>query len=876
MASKAVNRPVDEKAKETDINTKLQLFGIFQAFANGKVPSNQQIDVALNSAIASKALSSPSGKLSEEGRKLVADLKDIIEKAKVLLLTKNDGNLLQDFVWQTEQISGGNATTPNAPVDKEKARQHGNEALEGLRTLGSLIISNGQFRKLLNDAVILMRSIAGDAASHAAGKVSPPEDQLAQIDHPAQDDTWHEDPLVNASEHKSKLRGFFQKQKPEAQRIAGDATQAAHPEDSRDPTHAADDLARREQQGQPTGIDINAGGREAAGQVRDHVSQQVPDDVKDRARGTRADAQNYLKGKMPQERREQTIWRLKKMVVEIQGHKDYQRAVETLLSLAEQYAGHARDMTAQGSQTVKGAHTDDSLKTAETDLKTLLERFANSTSMDDIFDAINQIYRDADRDPELKDWFKKMDTYVRKCLQEQGFVMRDEATDEWNALYDQGEYLLRRKYRGHTDRILDEIKYFGQQFDADPQNKALGEAVQKLFLDLGNDESGKAAFKPHLLKDVRDVIVPTILENVRYVPIPRIEYTDPMVDLVIENLVLESDNLAPNIAEVTSDNYWRWGRKTATNKNKNRVVLAISGVQADLRDVSYYVKKKSGFPSLSDTGVMDIFLGGSGFSFTIDMETADKSDKTHFFKINHVKTDISGISLKVKKSTHKLLLLVAKPVLLRAIRPALQRAVEAQIKQNAHKFDAIIYRINEEARKAEADARANPSPENVQSIFQRYWTAAQQQIMQGQRKAAEVQAKMEDRKVNMAITQHDSIFPSVKLPGGISTKATEYKELAAKGDKWESPVFSIGSAKPSSNLPKLAAVRRRGGHGASSNGAGAHTGNGADGYADHNPNGAFASHMDQAFEKAPGANGHGANGHSTLLRDQNPVLTGAV
>jgi hypothetical protein len=29
-----------------------------------------------------------------------------------------------------------------------------------------------------------------------------------------------------------------------------------------------------------------------------------------------------LKDKMPQERREQTIWRLKKMVVEIQGHQD--------------------------------------------------------------------------------------------------------------------------------------------------------------------------------------------------------------------------------------------------------------------------------------------------------------------------------------------------------------------------------------------------------------------------------------------------------------------------------------------------------------------------------------------------------------------------
>lgn len=48
-----------------------------------------------------------------------------------------------------------------------------------------------------------------------------------------------------------------------------------------------------------------------------------------------------------------------------------------------------------------------------TQLKTLIERFANSTSSDDFFDALNNIYRDADKDPELKGWFKHIDAFVR-------------------------------------------------------------------------------------------------------------------------------------------------------------------------------------------------------------------------------------------------------------------------------------------------------------------------------------------------------------------------------------------------------------------------------------------------------------------------------
>lgn len=48
-----------------------------------------------------------------------------------------------------------------------------------------------------------------------------------------------------------------------------------------------------------------------------------------------------------------------------------------------------------------------------TSLKTLLERFANSTSFDDLFESINQIYKDADSDPELKGFFNNVSADAR-------------------------------------------------------------------------------------------------------------------------------------------------------------------------------------------------------------------------------------------------------------------------------------------------------------------------------------------------------------------------------------------------------------------------------------------------------------------------------
>ncbi|KAF2787484.1 hypothetical protein K505DRAFT_329656 [Melanomma pulvis-pyrius CBS 109.77] len=885
MSSKAVNRPVDLKQKETDVNNKLQLYGIYSAFANGKVPSNKQIDVALNSALVSSPLSSPSKKLSPDGQKLVADLKDVIEQAKVLLLTKNEGNLLQDFIFQTQQISGGNAQVPGAPVDKDTAKQHGNEALEGLRTLGTLLISNGQFRKLLSDATILLRDIAGDAAANTANRVKPSEDQLSQIDRPADDNTWHEVPDMSKGNLQSQLKNKVPFSKKDAEKAAGDVNQAAHPDGSRDPVDTAN-LAQREQQ---TGAAQGLNGQAALGQTKQIVSENIPEEDKDRVREQRERAQNYLKGKMPEERREQTIWRLKKMVVEIQGHQDYQRAIETLLRLAEQYAGHGKNLAAQGKGSVQGAHEDDALQLAEADLKTLLERFANSTSFDDLVDSINQIYRDADQDPQLKNWFKHVDAFVRKCLQQQGFIMEDASNAEWNDVYDEGRELLRGRYRGHTDRIADEFKFLGQQFDADPQNKAFANSITKLFNDLGHDAEGNAEFKPHLLKDLQDVIIPGIFENVRYIPIPRIEYSDPMIDAVVENLVIEGDNLAPNVMELGSDNYWRWGRKQIQSKNKNKIMLSVSGVQMDLRDVSYYVKRKQGFPSITDKGVMDVFMGGTGFSFKVEMETADKDDKIHYFKINKVTTDIKNLQIKIKKSNHKLLFGLFKPLLLKVMRPVIQKVLEKQIKDSVNQLDAIIFDIKSEADKAAESAKRNPDPENLQNIYQRYATSANKRIMQGKQKKAELEERAKDTHVNVAVTQHDSMFKNISLPGGISTKATEYKDLAAKGDKWESPVFSIGSAKETSTLPKIAAVTRKphstaspsaiGGNGqASAFGAGSYgqpnVGNGGYGQPAGTGN-AFAGQVDNAFNGQ--ANGNvPTEGYNTTLGKQNPVLQGNI
>lgn len=667
----------------------------------------------------------------------------------------------------------------------------------------------------MSDSTVLLRDIAGDAAQNSANLVRPSEEARSQIDNPAEDNTWHEKPDLSRENLKEQIKstakantgiGGREDARAMANDVAGDATQSAHPSGSRDPADAAGLAARDQQDGTSSGLDAKSGAQAGLNSLQNKLSERIPQENKDRARDTMNKTKSYLGDKMPKERREQVIYRMKKMVTEIQSHQDYQQAIDTLLTLAERYTGHTKNVTQQSVGTVKQAHGNDHLSMAEADLKSLLERFANNTSFDDLIASINEVYRDADRDPEFKGWFRRVNTYIRRCLKETGYIMEDSSTTEYNEIYDKGQFLLRDRYKDHTNHIMDEFKFIADQFAADQQSQAFGNSMDKLFKHLGQDENGKPTFKPHLLKDLGQVIIPSIFENVRYVPVPRIEYSDPQFDAIVENLVIESDNLMPNLFEVGNDNYMRYGRSGNSSAFSHAVMVSASGIQCDLRDVSYYIKRKQGFPKITDLGVADIHLGGEGFSFKLKLATADAKDRRNFFKVEKIDVTIKHLDVKLKQSRHKLLFNIFRPLLFKVVTPVITKVIEVQIRKAINDLDTKAYAIHQEAQRAIDEAKRNPDPDNVKNIYQQYANAAQAKMMKGKEKT---KAATQDKTVNVAMTQHDSIFKSIKLPGGISSKATEYKDLATKGEKWESPVFAIGAAAGSTNLPKATPVTRK-------------------------------------------------------------------
>jgi len=56
---------------------------------------------------------------------------------------------------------------------------------------------------------------------------------------------------------------------------------------------------------------------------------------------------------------------------------------------------------------------------------------------------------------------------------------------------------------------------------------------------------------------------------------------------------------------------------TINDISHHEFTLTFGHIQADMRDVAFYFRKKSGIPKLTDSGLADVLLGGHGLTVRI-------------------------------------------------------------------------------------------------------------------------------------------------------------------------------------------------------------------------------------------------------------------
>ncbi|KAH8827080.1 hypothetical protein DL96DRAFT_1605435 [Flagelloscypha sp. PMI_526] len=793
-AKNAVIDPVNKQNKDADVERKIKFYSVIQAFSANKYPSNAQINQTLDYVLTHSPIDQD--QLSPDGRILIEDIRKIIATAQNLVQSKNSDELIQQWLHGTRQSLDVKDHTENikasvgqakdvAPPD-EKRKEDGQQAIQHIRTLFQLILTNSEVRKLLSDSGIVGRDLLARGASKAARQLAPPQHKLAQVDDTAPRDEFVQDEKVDkllSGRAFGKTKESKEEIKRETQEIQNEITEI----------EANDNLSEGAKE-------------EKKKSLKDRLQRlQLSPENRERLDQHTNRAKTFLMEEyFPKERRDQWIYRLKKVIIECQKHEDYQESLRWLLGAVEEYAKYGRD--AFTTADTKSLSSDPALRTSLSQLRTILERFANGKSLDGVINALDSLSQSAREDEELRAWFKDIDGYARKILLDTGYVLEPVCNKRGKEIRESGKQFYDVKYRAQFDGLFRAVQDWFTGMSEDPANVAFGEAWARLTKDLLFDESGSFKFKKHLWEDVRSTILPQLADKIGYVPIPRIEYTDPQIDLVVENLVLSGRNLFPNVVTLEAHNYVKFSPyKAIKDEHRHEIKLGLGQIQADMRDVAFYFRKKTGLVKTKDSGIADVLLGGSGVTATVHIASSPENDESSVFRVKSCVVKVDALKFSIRDSKHDFLYKTIKPLIAGLIKKQIQNAIADALVTGLQYVDGqligVRMRMKEAKLKAKAEAEAlaadsDGASQASETSALKAWREAfkRPNAADGSSEAGDVSMKANKRSSSQFKVVNDkrkSLLSHEGHPSGWVNRTTERKELASQGEGWGSPVFDI-------------------------------------------------------------------------------------
>lgn len=108
-------------AKQKATEEKYKLFSTWKAMSEGKMPHNAQLDDMLTKLINNQTIRSREHMVSDDGRRLLQDFRDLLQTLKRALHEKNQEELFQSMVYHSStQSSKAKLDTVSKTSDKDK------------------------------------------------------------------------------------------------------------------------------------------------------------------------------------------------------------------------------------------------------------------------------------------------------------------------------------------------------------------------------------------------------------------------------------------------------------------------------------------------------------------------------------------------------------------------------------------------------------------------------------------------------------------------------------------------------------------------------------------------------------------------------------
>jgi hypothetical protein len=195
------------------------------------------------------------------------------------------------------------------------------------------------------------------------------------------------------------------------------------------------------------------------------------------------------------------------------------------------------------------------------------------------------------------------------------------------------------------------------------------------------DSEGKPQVDMDILTKLQKVIIPVLVDALKYIPVPRITSSDSHREFSLDNIVLCSYDIIPeNISfHLESDSKFSI-QDIEVKGTRTYLVIQLNHLRTELKDVEFYYKKKT-FPELEDKGLVTFRIKGLGAKLTVtyNVEQAPE-DKVPKIMKGNAHFDIADMDIEFNKSTIQHTVLV--PMFTRLFKLQIKQEIEKQVETN--------------------------------------------------------------------------------------------------------------------------------------------------------------------------------------------------
>jgi len=356
----------------------------------------------------------------------------------------------------------------------------------------------------------------------------------------------------------------------------------------------------------------------------------------------------------------------------------YREGLNRLFALFDMYRRSSREAVVPG-----GTKIETHARRVAQETEDLVACFSGRESFDNWKNSMWQLIDLFDKNPEWNQYLTDMKNFILSTQSEEQ-VRSEEFKHRSKELAHRGRDLVQQlKDRSEVDNFLDSSEQLMDNIKNDEYVKLLSEQAGIISADLSYvNVEGKTVVDTDMLSKLQSVLLPTIAETLKYIPMPRMESRDSKREFWLDNITLCGYDVIPeNIHfHLESDSDLSL-KDLEAKKSHTHLVVTLDHFRTELKNMNFWYKKKT-FPELTDSGVVSFRIGGNGarlkLVFTVEQHTGDKYPRlTEGYADFHIRQ--MDINFDKSTLTHDVLLPMMTNMWKLQIQTQMERAVEKSL-----------------------------------------------------------------------------------------------------------------------------------------------------------------------------------------------------